>query len=986
MGHICGRGTELTIDTGAAVSLMSHELFNDIQPADLLPIQNVRLITAAGDELRVVGTSTVNISIGKSPPTSHTLLVAHSLTCPCLIGADFLRQHKCIIDFTSGTLQMNGYEVKLKTDRLSEHSIATASLATEDLRTYEEIIDSMCASGATENDYETREQLKKLFWKYKGVLPTTDDDLGRTSVVRHRIRTGNAKPIKMGPRRMPHRDRPIIQDLVDRMLQQGVIERASSPWSFPVVLAKKKNGSFRFCVDYRKLNDRTEKDVQPLPRIDDALDILSGSRWFSTLDLASGYWQVEVEPEDRPKTAFSTPTGSYQFRVMPFGLCNAPATFQRLMEQVLEGLQWKTCLVYLDDIIIFGRTTTEQMERLEEVLNRLQAAGLKVKPSKCKLMTQEVVFLGHVVSGKGISTDPLKCATVENWEPPRCTNELRQFIGLASYYRKFVKNFASIAAPLHRLLQKDKRWSWDDDCERAFQEMKRRLLTAPILKFPDFNKTFVLDVDASNDGLGAVLSQVHDDGEHPIAYASRALTKPERRYCATRRELLALVWASKHFRPYLYGTRFKVRTDHNCLIWLNNFREPEGQIARWLERLAEFDMEICHRPGKLHDNADALSRQTCGQCGKAVIPVAYAQAEPTQQQDQMNTAQNQDGDIKTLKEWIAQDCWPSSCPEGVSRELRIFWGQRNALILDNGTLFRLWETPNSQRPLKLLVVPSHMRREILEELHDAPAGGHLGERRTLEKARCRFYWPGMAKDIKLWCRTCDACACRKGPSRRSRQPLQSIQTGYPFQRVGIDFLGPLPKTTTGKRYVLVVVDYFTKWTEAYATENMEAKTVAKVLVDNFITRFGPPESVHSDQGRSFEATLLAETFQLLGIKKTHTTSYHPQSNGLVERFNRTLLDTLALLSKRSPETWDEMLPWTTFAYNTSSHDTTGTSPFLALFGREARLPVDLRYDLPQREEPQTVTAYVSDLRQKLLQVHTSIRRHAHIKQQRQKDY
>uniref|UniRef100_A0A5S6Q0Y0 RNA-directed DNA polymerase n=1 Tax=Trichuris muris TaxID=70415 RepID=A0A5S6Q0Y0_TRIMR len=625
------------------------------------------------------------------------------------------------------------------------------------------------------------------------------------------------------------------------------------------------------------------------------------------------------------------------------------------------------------------------MQRLDEVLNRLQKAGLKLKPSKCKIMTTEVVFLGHTISANGIATDASKCAAVERWHPPRCLTELRQFLGLASYYRRFVKNFAAIAAPLHRLLRKDSKWVWNQDCEQAFQQLKRNLLSAPVLRLPDFTKTFILDVDASGEGLGAVLSQCFADGEHPIAYASRTLSKPERRYCATRRELLALVWGTKHFRPYLYGARFITRTDHNCLVWLNSFREPEGQTARWLERLAEFDMEIRHRPGRLHDNADALSRPLCPQCGKQLVSIDCAQVCLPPPQNDMRDAQDTDDEIKLLKDWIRNDNWPSRCPEGASRNLRILWGQKDALFLDDGILLRRWDDCSRQQPRRLIVVPSRKQAQVLSGLHDGVGGGHFGKQRTLAKARSRFYWPGMAKDVDLWCKSCDVCAHRKG-YRRNRLPLQPLPVGYPFQRVGIDFLGPLPTTTNGKRYVLAVCDYFTKWTEAYATENMEATTVAKLLIDNYITRFGPPESVHSDQGHNFEALLMTELFRLLDVKKTRTTPYHPQSNGLVERFNRTLLDTLAAIAKDFPDRWDDMLPWATFAYNTSNHETTGISPFLALFGREARLPIDLQYDLPASDNTESVTIYVQELRKNLEHVHAAVLQHLHAKQQGQKTY
>jgi hypothetical protein len=408
------------------------------------------------------------------------------------------------------------------------------------------------------------EQLTALLASYVDIISTSDADIGRTDKLQHVINT-DGPPVKQAPRRLPFNRHQEVREMVDKMLQHEIIEPAHGPWSSPIVLVKKKDGSTRFCVDFRRLNSITRKDAHPLPRIDDTLDALSGASWFSILDLASGYWQVELAESDREKTAFSTPYGLFQFRVMPFGLCNAPSTFQRLMELVLTGVQWSSCLVYIDDIIIFSSTVQGHFQRLVEVFERLRSAGLEVKPSKCHLFRRSVDYLGHIVSKQGIQTDPGKTENVTNWHAPNNVKELRQFLGLASYYRRFVKNFALIAAPLHRLTEKAKAWSWTPEYEQAFNALKERLTTAPILAFPQFDLEFTVDCDTSSEGLGAVLSQAHNGKEYVISYASRTLSKAERRYCATRKEMLALVWAVRQFRPYLYGKKFTVRTDHNTL-------------------------------------------------------------------------------------------------------------------------------------------------------------------------------------------------------------------------------------------------------------------------------------------------------------------------------------------------------------------------------------------------------------------------------------
>ena len=461
-----------------------------------------------------------------------------------------------------------------------------------------------------------QEVVAHLLSEYQDVFAATKTELGRTHLVEHEIDTGTTRPIKQRTRRVPLHKQDAEGKLVSEMLEQNVIRPSNSPWASPVVLVEKKDGSVRYCVDYRQLNLATVKDSHPLPRIDESLDALGGSHWFSTLDLQSGYWQVGMKEEHKAKTAFTSRSGLFEFNVLPFGLCNAPATFQRLMERVLKGLQWKEALLYLDDIIVHGATFEASIDNLRQVFARLRKANLKLKPKKCELFQKQVSFLGHVVTGDGVLADPTKVDKIRGWTPPKDLRELRGFLGLASYYRKFIRDFALIAEPLHALMRKDAIFAWSEQCQTAFEELKERLCSSPILAYPCREGLFVLDTDASDYGIGAVLSQVQDGEEKVIAYASRALSKPERNYCVTRRELLAIVHFTGYFRHYLYGTHFKVRTDHGSLRWLYNFKEPEGQVARWIERLNTFDFEIEHRPGRKHENADALSRHPCVQCGR----------------------------------------------------------------------------------------------------------------------------------------------------------------------------------------------------------------------------------------------------------------------------------------------------------------------------------------------------------------------------------
>ncbi|KAL5506599.1 hypothetical protein EMCRGX_G008281 [Ephydatia muelleri] len=657
---------------------------------------------------------------------------------------------------------------------------------------------------------------------------------------------------------------------------------------------------------------------------------------------------VEVAPEDREKTAFVTPYGLFQFRVMPFGLTNAPATFQRLMERVLAGLHWTTCLIYLDDILIFSATVQQHFTRLREIFDRLKQAGLKIKPSKCLLLQKSIKYLGHVVSEHGIKTDSDKTRCIADWPTPSCLQDLKQFLGLASYYRRFVRNFAAIVAPLVKLTEKGHVWHWSSDCDAAFLQLKERLVTSPILGYPVFNQPFMVDTDASGEGLGAVLSQYVSGVERVIAFASRSLSKAERKYCATRREMLALVWAIKHFRPYLYGRRFTVRTDHASLRWLQSFHEPEGQVARWLECLSEYDFEVVHRPGTKHTNADALSRMPCPQCQLSFPQVCTMQSDvwlPCWTLDELAEEQRQDSSIGQVIQWMENDSIPRVFPKHLSSHTQALWAQSSYLVLQNGVLYRRWEDvpcKGLHRRLQL-VLPPTLVPVLLEALHSSIRGGHFGTSKTLAKVRERFYWVGQRKDVAAWCSGCLSCASRKPPPAKLRAPLQLDPAVRPLQRVAMDIMGPLPETSRGNKYILVIADYFTKWSEAYPIPNMEAITVAKCLVNEFICRFGVPEQLHSDQGRNFE-----------------------------------IVD--------AERDWDVQLPLLMFAYRTSMHETNGVTPFEMMFGREVVLPEHLMFNLPVSTEQvlQEGVEYVDYLKKRFQLVHQYVRQNAQKGMQRQK--
>ena len=853
-------------------------------------------------------------------------------------------------------------------------------------------IDKLLADLPVEVPAEIRERLGALLVKYNDVFSASDRDIGRTSVSTHRIETGDARPVRQPLRRQPLPHRATVDAQLDSMLADGIIEPAVSEWAANVVLARKKDGSLRFCIDYRQLNDRTKKDSYPLPRIDECLDALAGGSWFSTLDLRSGYHQVAMEPKDADKTAFVTRRGIFRWKVMPFGLCNAPATFQRLMDIVLSGLNFEICLVYLDDVIIFGKTPEEHLDRLEQVFQRLRGANLKLKPSKCQLLRRNVCFLGHIVTPDGVAMDPSKITDVVEWPVPQRLRDVRAFLGLCSYYRRFVKDFSTVAAPLFALTKKGRVFTWDEACQDTFDCLKAALTSAPILALPKDDEMYVLDCDACDVGIGAVLSQRIDGEERVIAYGSRLLSAAERNYCVTRKELLAIVYFTKLYRQYLLGRPFVLRTDHAALQWLQRTPEPIGQQGRWLERLAEFEFEILHRPGRKHGNADALSRRPCRQCGweeREIVaavtevpdpPLAGANAEPL---ESMEDAQRNDPDLIIVRSWLGEGAEAPDLVEILSESetVKVCWFQKDRLCLREEVIYR--RTPEG---VDQVVVPRSKREEFMRLAHTGLTGGHLGVRRTRWQVRRRAYWVGWSGDVKRFCQRCSPCnQYRRGlPPRQGA--LQPLPCGEPWERLSIDITGPHPRSRRGHVYILTVMDGFTKYVEAIPMANQEATSVARALVETVIVRYGAPLQILTDQGTNFEGNLFRELCRLLGIDKVRTSSYHPSCNGLIERFHRTMNAMLGKVISSHQRDWDEVLPHVLAAYRASLHEATGFTPNYLMFGRETRAPIDLVYGRPPDDDHRagTYSSYVQEFAERVESAYRLVREHLRVSAERRK--
>ena len=807
-------------------------------------------------------------------------------------------------------------------------------------------------------DAEQLGKLDKLLYKYRSVFAEDEQELGCATGVEHEIHLTSDVPIRLPYRHIPPKCMTEVKAHVKGLLEQGVIEESVSPYAAPIVLVRKKDKSLRLCVDYRKLNEITVKDAFPLPRVQDTLDALAGAQYFSSFDLAAGYHQIKVRAEDRAKTAFVTPFGHYQYVRCPMGLTNSPATFQRFMEHVFSDHIFVTLLVYLDDLLLFSKSLDEHFDKLELVFELLRKHGLKLKPSKCHILQPEVKYLGFIVSKEGISTDPEKIKAVKEWPTPCTVKDVRAFVAFCSFYRRFVEGFAKLASPLHGLMSGDSTADvtkyWGKAEAQAFEKLKEKLTCAPVLKNADYDRPFVVETDASFDGLGAVLSQEYEGKLHPVAYASRGLKKSERNmsnYSSRKLELLALKWAvTEKFKNYLAGGKFVVLTDNNPLAHLQNAKLGAVE-SRWLGDLNRFDFEVKYRPGKESANADGLSRRphTTEREGDILtemweeVPgdrvtkgVAVVKVWDHMQVEEMRDEQKACPVLgKMWMQMIGKLHYGEIQELLKSEEFRKLWRVRKWLVMRDGVIY--WRGKERDRKKWKVVLPVSKRKELMRGAHEE--WGHQGVARTMALVKRNVAWPGLHEDVKNYVARCKTCAVAKEEGVSAKTRLGTVEASRPWEVLAMDFT-VLEPAKDGKENVLIVTDVFSKFAWAFPTKNQRASTVARILVEEIFNRFGCPERVHSDQGRNFESQLMEELCKYYQIKKSRTTPYHPQGNGVCERFNRTLHAMLSTLGREQREHWPRHLSSLTAIYNSTPHAVTGFSPHYLVFGVEPHLPMD----------------------------------------------
>lgn len=734
--------------------------------------------------------------------------------------------------------------------------------------------------------------------------------LGRTDRAEHVIQT-DSPPIKS--RYYPVN--PVIQAHIDteleKMLELGVVEPSKSPWASPILLVKKKDDTYRFCVDFRKLNRVTVKDSYPLPYVSSTLDKLRSARYITSLDIKSAYWQIPMSESSKQYTAFTVPSrGLYQFLRMPFGLHNAPATWQRLIDNIIGYDLEPHVFVYLDDIVIVTETFSKHLEILESVMNRLREANITLNREKCNFCRPEIKYLGYVVNRYGLHVDPDKVAAIVEMSRPNTVSGVRRVVGMASWYRRFIPQFSTIVAPITALLKKNHPFEWTTACEHSFQQIKQHLVKAPILSCPDYSLDFLVQTDASDYGLGAVLTQIQPDGdEKVICYLSRSLTSQERKYSTTEKECLAVLWSVEKLRPYLEGVKFKVITDHYSLVWLQDKPSLNGRLSRWSLRLQQFDFEIIHRKGKDNIVPDTLSR-----CMNPDITVT----------------------VDELTE-VLDDKWYIQLKDNITRKPDKFDNYR----LADGKIFKyvkplhpvLAEGEDYWRE----VTPKAQRDALYYRFHDDPTSGHLGTHKTYKRISSRYYWPKMRQDIAKYVRKCKKCALHK-PEQKKVAGLLAPHNPQkrPWEVLSTDLIGPLPPSSQGYTNILVVLDTFTKFCLLFPLRKATAASVVRHLENDVFLMYGAPRTILADNGVQFKSKEYRNLMMKYHVKPVYCPLYNPQSNP-TERVNRVIKTIISTYVGENHRKWADNLQKVACAIRTSSHETTGYTPYFLNFSREIKL-------------------------------------------------
>ena len=713
-------------------------------------------------------------------------------------------------------------------------------------------------------------------------------------------------PISLRPYRYPYLHKNEIERQVNELLQQKVIRRSNSSFSSLVILVK-KDSSWRMCVDYRALNKVTVPDKYPIPVVDELLDELHGAHYFSKLDLKSGYHQIRFKEEDVYKTAFRTHEGHYEYIVMPFGLMNAPATFQSTMNQVFKSYLRKFVLVFFDDILIYSQDWETHLLHLKQVLQMLSQHSFIANKKKCKFGQLQVEYLGHIISGLGVKVDPAKVRSILEWPIPTSVKGVRGFLGLTGYYRKFIQDYGKMARPLTELTKKEG-FKWGAEALAAFENLKRALTSAPVLTLPDFSQPFQIECDAFGRGIGAILMQ----NKRPISYFNKALSPTNLSKSVYEKELMALVLSVQHWRHYLIGRSFVVFTDQKSLKSLLQQRVASCGQQNWISKLLGYHFEVVYKPGVENKAADSLSRMFEKGENKMLLSSPIWEQGEKIQQEVLN-----DPTLRGIIQDLSRD--PHSRPGFSIHQDTLFYKERRVI------------------PASSDLIPT-----LLKEFHSSPTGGHSGFLRTYRRLTANLYWIGIKKRIQEFVRECDTCQRKKYSASSPYGLLQPLPIPKQvWEEISMDFISGLPKSK-GFDTIFVVVDRLSKYAHFILLKHpYTARRAATIFAKEVVRLHGVPQSILSDRDPLFVSVLWKELFKLQGTVLKMSSSYHPETDGQIEVVNRCLETYLRCFAAEQPKSWADWVSWAELWYNTTFHSSTSTTPFEVVYGRKT--PTIIRF-------------------------------------------
>ena len=795
------------------------------------------------------------------------------------------------------------------------------------------------------------EKLLRVLRDHKQALGWSLADLKgiRPSMCMHRILLEDGhKPSVEAQRRLNPTMKEVVRKEVLKWLDTGVIYPISdSAWVSPVQVVPKKGGTtviktennillpsrtvtgWRICIDYRKLNKATRKDHFPLPFLDQMLDRLAGYQYYCFLDGYSGYNQIAIAPEDQEKTTFTCPYGTFAFRRMPFGLCNAPGTFQRCMMAIFSDMVEKTIEIFMDDFSVMGNSFDNCLANLRAVLARCEETNLVLNWEKCHFMVQEGIVLGHRISARGIEVDRAKIEAIEKLPPPSSVKGIRSFLGHAGFYRRFIKDFSQITKPLSNLLVKGIPFEFDSQCLQAFTVLKDKLISAPIVVAPDWSFPFELMCDASDYAIGAVLGQKREKIFQVIYYASRTLNDVQLNYATTEKELLAIVFAFDKFRPYLIGNKVEVHTDHSAIKYLMTKKDAKPRLIRWVLLLQEFDVEIKDKKGTENLVADHLSRL---EGARDDVPVNDKFPDK-----KLFTIEDKRA-VPWFADYVNYLVAKVIPPEFNYQKKKRFFAHLKHYYWEEPILYRHC----ADQVIRRCVLEDEMH-SILNHCHTLSCGGHFGGQRTAAKVlQSGFYWPSLFKDAHQFVSACDKCQRMGNISRKDEPPMHPILEVELFDLWGIDFMGPFP-ASYNNLYILLAVDYVSKWVEAIPTRTNDAKVVAQFLRSNIFSCFETPRALITDNGTHFCNKVIDKVLQKYGVRHRTSLAYHPQSNGQAEVSNHEIKYILEKTVNSSRKDWSKKIDDALWAYRTANKTPLGMSPFRLVYGKACHLPVELEH-------------------------------------------